>query len=321
VGGGQYAPIGSDHYLVWSEGGIKSNGGPIYGSFDVRALDLRTNKVITVTNEPGDQGGAALAGDLVAWQSYSYGCTSCREPGVYATDLARGTVYTVSTGNVAQTTIGVSGRKVAWVEVGATGKQIKIKDLDTDMVAVVREVVNEEPEITGLQMSGNFLVWNEIAYNYGNIQNNVSYVKAYDLTTDKTSDVYIYVMSPQTAALVNYALDGHLVIVQGTDGTIFTKDLASNLELEFDYKGFLTDVKLHGDLVLFSSSPSRSDIKGINLNRPNVIVPIIDATPGSTAQYEFTIAGGRLVYVNASADPNRQDRIVLHVLPLPDALK
>ena len=57
---------------------------------------------------------------------------------------------------------------------------------------------------------------------------------------------------------------------------------------------------MQGDMVLFSSSPNSADINGINLNRPNVVVPIIESMPGSTAQYQFTIAGGRLVYEDYS---------------------
>jgi hypothetical protein len=34
----QYVPIGNDHYLVWSEGEIRSDGGGISNTFDIRAL-------------------------------------------------------------------------------------------------------------------------------------------------------------------------------------------------------------------------------------------------------------------------------------------
>lgn len=321
VYGGQYAPIGSDHYLVWSEGGIKSNGGPVYGSFDARGLDLRTNRVITITNEPGDQGAGALYDNLVVWASSSNGCTTCRANGLYATDLATGTVYTIATGIVPQGNPGVSGRKVAWIESAPGGEQVKMKDLNTNVVTVIRVNPTEESTFADLKMSGNFITWREVVFNHGSTQGKVSYIKAYDLTTGKIRDAHLYIIGDQSAASSNYAVDGHTMIVQDPDGTIFSKDLSSNLELEFDYHGTLTDLQLHGDLMLFSSSFNRSDILGINLKQPNTVVPIIAAVPGSTAQYEFTMAGGRIIYVNASADPNRLDPIILIPMEVPVALK
>jgi hypothetical protein len=109
--------------------------------------------------------------------------------------------------------------------------------------------------------------------------------------------------------------------VQDSESNIFVKDLPSNDSFELAYKGLMNNLVVQGDLVLFSSSPARADINGINLKRANTVVPIINSVPGSFSQYEFTVAGGRLVYVDASGYPERLDRPRLVVRELPDALK
>ncbi len=301
---------------------MKSSGGGIVNTFDIRALDLRTNNVITVTDAQGDQGDQVLDGNMVAWGSYDTSCAGCQSSasGVYAKNLATGQEYTVATGFVPQGTIGISGRKVAWLEGGAAGQQLKVKDLDSNEITLVREVATEEPYLTNVQMSGNNLIWSEIAYNNTKGDSKVSYIKAYDLKTGQTHDAYSYVLDPK-GSLPNVALSGDRLVVQDSEGNVFVKDLPSNDSFELAYKGLMNNLVVQGDLILFSSSPAHADINGINLKRANTVVPIINSVPGSFSQYEFTVAGGRLVYVDANGNPSRQDRPRLVVRELPDALK
>jgi hypothetical protein len=260
---------------------------------------------------------------MVAWGSDSTSCAGCPSfaSGVYATDLATGQQYTVATGFVPQGTIGISGRKVAWLEGGAAGQRLKIKDLDSNEITLVREVATNEPYLTGLQMSGNNLIWNEIAYNDAKGDSKVSSIKAYDLKTGQTHDAYTYVLDPTNSVLPHFALSGDRLVLQDGQNNVFVKDLSSNDTFELAYKGLMSNLVFQGDLVLFSSNLHDSDINGINLKRADTVVPILNSAPGLFSQYEFTVAGGRLIYVDANGNPSRQDSPRLEVSVLPDALK
>jgi len=323
IGGGQYAPFGSSHYLVWSEGVIRSSGGPIYGSFDVRGLDLRTNKEITVTNAVGDQGGAVVDGDLVAWSSNTPNgnCIGCVDPGIYAKDLATGQEYSIATGFIPQYSIGVSGRKVAWIESGSTGQRVMIKDVDTNAVKLVRQVLAEEPYIVGLKMSGNYIVWNEIAYNTASVQDQVSYLKVYDLSTDQTRNVLAYTLPAQGNFSINYAVSGHRIVVQTINNTTFVADMLANTTTPLPYYGYMTNITGQGDVFVFSRDQRGTDIVGVNINNPSSVVGLVQPNPDGFSQYQFTLAGGRLVYVDASNAPSRPAPPMLKVLALPDLLK
>jgi len=170
-------------------------------------------------------------------------------------------------------------------------------------------------------MSGNYLIWNEIAYNDAKGDTKASYIKSYDLKTGQTHDAYTYVLDPTNSFSPHFASSGDRLVLQDSQNNVFVKDLPSNDTFELAYKGVMSNLVFQGDLLLFSSNRNDSDINGINLKRADTVVPIINSVPGSFSQYDFTVAGGRLVYVDTSGYPARQDRPRLLVSELPDALK
>jgi hypothetical protein len=322
AGGGQYGPSASNHYLVWGEGVVRTGSGPIYGSFDIHGLDLRTNKVITVTNAVGDQDGAVVDGDLAAWRSITpnNNCIGCIDPGVYAKDLSTGKEYTVAANVYADYSIGVSGRKVAWIQGSPTGQRLMIKDVDTNATTLVREIPTENPTLTGIKMSGNYLVWHERAFTTESQPDLQSFLKVYDLTSGKTSNVLAYTRPTQGAFSLNYAVGGHRIVVQTINNTTFVADMAALTTTSLPYYGYMTNVVIQGDVVLFGRDKEGTDIVGMNLARQDGIVDVVRATPDGYSRYQFTMVGGRVIYVDASDAPGRGIP-TLQVRALPDYLK
>ncbi|HUS13611.1 MAG TPA: hypothetical protein VM536_01155, partial [Chloroflexia bacterium] len=112
----QYGPLASDTYLVWTERNLPPNAGAGRDSADIRALDLRTNRLQFVADTPGPNDATSLGGSLLIWMHGGPGCPPACERNLVARDLATGATYQVAGGPGQRRNFTGGGRHVAWVE-------------------------------------------------------------------------------------------------------------------------------------------------------------------------------------------------------------
>jgi hypothetical protein len=320
----QSMAAGSDRYVVWAESDPATSGGPVPGTSDIKAFDLWTNTPVTVTTDAGDQIYPAASGSLGLWQNDVTGCEGCPFSGLYYKDLDNSIPFDFEVVTrthllgFPQISLGSRARLAAWGEFDTNSQRVMLKDINTGRLTTVKQVNSPaEPAITGILLSDSYVVWNElIKPDNSRDPSAPSHIYAYDLAMGTTSAVLTYSLLGSSGGLPNYSLDGKRIAVQDVAGNLFVLDLATGVRTDLPYHGFAMGMILKGDLLLFSQTPARTDIYGINLRQPDKLVPVISAEPGTTAQYQFTLASGWLVDTDASEFPSR-----LEVRMVPDGLR
>lgn len=338
---GQYYPHASGRYLVWSEGQI---AGPVERQqpyqFDIRALDMATNRPIPVTTAPGNQVDPRLDGAVVAWRSENYACDNCPANGAYAKDLATGKEYTVAvddtSGNplIAKSPV-VAGRYVAWVQIGNNNRQrLLAKNLDNNTVIEARTLITgttstpDVPiEIQGLQGSENFLVWGELSFEPSFISGYGTFypfnIYAYNLATGQLSNIY--------SDDINGYYSGYLPVFSLNKGRVLLADKVGNLTLinlangersDIPYRGDAQQVELYGNNVLVTADTESSQIDGFGLATDeqqvvHLLQPDPSGLPPYLPRYNATIAGDWLVWGNSSAPNPRLNVTKLDLKPEP----
>src|SRR5262249_1639486 len=211
----QLGPLASSDYLIWSEGypyGPVERGN--FTDLDIYAIDVHTNKVITVTSASQNQTHAVIDGSLVAWRNESAGCAECTPAGLYAKDLATGVTYDIvhTDVGVSQGDIAVAGRNVAWDEYAGNTNSIKFKNVDTGDTIVVKSLDGGgQTGITGLTGSGRYIVWGERDYSRQTPSGGLPYrIEAYDIAGGMEFNVLTTVLDTKSDGnFPSYALDGN----------------------------------------------------------------------------------------------------------------
>jgi hypothetical protein len=330
---GQFYPQASGRYLIWNEGfftGPSVRQNPY--EFDIRALDLATNQVISVTGAPGNQFSIALDGSLVAWRSENYGCQpGCPANGVYAKDLATGQAYEValdSTGDTPSMMRNpvVAGRYVAGLVTSNNNRgRIVAKNVSTGITVVVYAKPEGTPDppsaIIGLQGSGRYLVWSEVSYTA--ISPTDPYypftIYAYDLVTGNLTNQWQNATGGNYDAFwPAYSLDGDRLIIGDKAGNLTLKDLFKGTQTEIAYAGDVHGLDLYGNRLLINSSST--EISGLDLLNPQrgpvrLLEPASGASPSEMPQYRATLAGDWLVWGDSQARQPRLSKKKLDLTP------
>ncbi len=314
----QVGPQASSDYLVWYEGlqtGPADRGN--YTDLDIMALDLHTNKPVTVTTASQNQTEASIDGSLVAWRDESIGCAECSPPGLYAKDLATGMDYDISraTGSSFPQNPVVAGRTVAWLEVSDNAQIIKAKNVDTGNTTEVKDLIGNTSQITGLAGQGRFLVWCEVDYDHSQTSTPVPgypyTLEAYDLATgNQYQELTAYLSSGPDFALPSYSLSGTRLAVSMKSKNSFLINLSTGTSIELPYTGTMQNLTLYGDKLLFSTSIDASDLYGIDLSSPDLkAVPLLQTPPNTPPQdaprYQAAVVGDWLVWDNAKDPQSR----------------
>ncbi len=322
----QFGPQASNDYLVWYEGiqtGPADRGN--YFDLDIMALDLHTNKPITVTTASENQTQAAIDGSLVAWRNESYGCMECIPAGLYAKDLATGMGYEIvrATSDKFPANPVVAGRTVAWLEFGTNKQSILAKNVDTGNTIEVKSVLTNTPSISGLEGSGRFLVWSELDYSQQQTgPSGYPYsIQAYDLTTGRQFEVVAaHLDSGPDFAFPSYSLSGNRLAVSIKPNSPFVFDLLTNKRIDLLYSGNMQNVALYGDKLLFSTSIDAFDVYGIDLSSPDMKAVSLLQTPPNTPpqdapRYQAAVVGGWLVWSNSMEPQSRLNHKKLDLTP------
>ncbi len=333
----QYSPQASGRYMVWNEGNVSGSYGQIPIEFDIRALDLATNKPITVTTAPGNQIEFALDGSLVAWENENYGCDNCPPNGLYATDLATGQEYVIALDDVSGNPLtmrdpAVAGRYVIWREIGNNNRQrLLMENVDTGANFELRSLLEGTPDVQtdigNVQGSGRFVVWSErsgIALPSDPGNSNPLYpfsIHVYDIATDRQ----FVVMQNDTPGAITYdipafSLSGNTLAVADKEGNIILIDLVTRTQVDMPIAQDVFDLHLYGDKLLINTTFESTDIWGLDLSKPeHEPVPLLQPPAGTPAQrmprYTATIAGDWLVWSEATAPQPRLSKKMLDLTP------
>jgi len=311
----QIGPVASSDYLIWSEGypyGPRERGN--FTDLDIYAIDVHTNKVITVTTASQDQTHATIDGSLVAWRNESAGCAECTPAGLYAKDLATGATYDIvrATADASQGYVAVAGRNVAWVEYAGNKNSIKVKNVDTSNTIVVKSLVGSSTGFTGLTGGGRYVVWDERDYGQQTSSGGLPYrIEAYDLVTGTEINVLTTTLnSSPDGNFPSYALDSNRLAVSVGPNKPFLVDLSANTKVELAYSAPMQIVALSGDRLLFSSSINFSDMFAMDLSSPELkTVQVLQTPPNTPSQeapaYWAAVVGDWLVWSDGKGSQAR----------------
>jgi hypothetical protein len=316
----QVGPLGSRRYLIWYEGGLSGPRRLPY-EFDIRALDLKTNRPVTVTDAPGNQLDAAIEGSLVAWKNDTNTCLpqqGCPQAGIAAKDLATGKSYTIALDGPDYAwhpySAAVTGRTVAWLERNGDKQHILAKNVDTGATIQVRALDTPSSSILDLQASNGLLAWREVMY--GTVPDvPIPYsLMTYDLANGKTTEVIAYQVPPRTL-LPEFMLNEGRIALADTHGNFSMIDLATGKRTDLPHLGdssFL--IAMQGDKLLVrqdildKGSPATS-VYGLDLSHPErQAVALLTIPAGAQPpfpEYEATIVGDWLVWNNLNS-PKRE---------------
>jgi hypothetical protein len=135
----QAYPAGSESHLVWCDVRITvpeyHHGPTIYTVVAIFALDLSTNRLLTVTNNSNTIfQPPRISGSTVLWQERDSGCSNCSK--LLAKDLRSGASVTIAAGPGTWQFPSISGRTVVWVDSSGSDQQVIAKDLDTGATTI-----------------------------------------------------------------------------------------------------------------------------------------------------------------------------------------
>jgi len=309
----------SESYIVWEE--ATYNNGIATGSSDIFGWDLKANKPVDVTtNEPNDQSIPSISSSIMVYQSQVYS-THIGLDYVRGKDLATGATYEVSNGPAPARSPKIAGKSVVWMEFDDKVQRLLTKDLDQATPLRITEIPNANDSHVSLidpAISDEYILWTEYAYwdpRYGDPPR-TSYIKAYNRKTGEIKNVAEYVGNSSGCNLIEYAIDGHRVVLSGDEPRFLVLSTGQAISLNLSRSGGwgpLSSPDLKGDYVVWSGSrnaagPSAeqegADLWGIDLKAGSnpVAVPLVIG-PGN--QVTPKIAGDKLVWLN-STDPSEQ---------------
>jgi hypothetical protein len=293
----QFNPKVSDSYLVWTDvavGGVPA--GDIGGSANILAFDLRDNRLITVTDAPGDQDTQALSGSIVVWEEHGPNCPrNCTVRDILGKDLVTGAQFEVATGPAHQSSPAISGQIVAWIEYDGQTQKLLMKNLANSAVTEITSVQADSGITFGPPaISDKYVVWNErLPAKRGvyeatqiraiNIKTGVSQV----VTTSKPASVgFPYPVYDVDGAYVVWTDGFQLQIVNIETGD--TRVLSS---------GFASNPMIRGDTVVWSTGNGNStDIYGYRLSEGASLLLVA----GEGDQITPSVSGEWLAWYNES---------------------
>ncbi len=286
TGNRQFSPRGSDRYLVWNEAGVSLD------TYDLRGLDLKTNKVFTVSDAPSYQGNPQLSGSLIVWEDTRHSCGTC-DRDILGKDLETGVEFTVADGPADQLYPAIAGRNVIWVESNETASKLLLKNLDTNAVSEIASVPKPS-ELRQPAMSDQYVLWAQVGEQNQSTRSRPVQLQAYNRTTGMIKTVAQFT---QPAAISpSYAISGENV-VWNDDGVRFA-NLGSG-EVATLYNGAAFALVSSGSFVIWAITPptpagaSGFDIYGVNLQDKEGVARLV--TGGNTSG-EPAIAGDWLVW-------------------------
>jgi hypothetical protein len=291
----QFNPQGSDRYLVWSEAATTLD------TYDIKALDLKTNTAIVVAEAPNYQGNQQISGSLVIWEDNRHSCATC-EQDILGKDLATGSEFSVAAGPADQRSPAIAGRSVVWVESTDTASMLLLKDLDSGQVVEVTSAARPANTLLQPAISEQYVVWALVGPQDQTTRSYPTQVQAYDRLTGGTKTVAQF--NQPASVTLKLSISGQRV-VWNEDG-IRISDLKSG-QTSTLYNGIAFAPVLRGPVVLWIVSPVTPpgtpgfDIYGVNLeDRDRKVIQLI---AGGSSTGEVTIAGDWLVW-QAKSDPD-----------------
>ncbi|HEX9990348.1 MAG TPA: hypothetical protein VGE45_17960 [Chloroflexia bacterium] len=288
----QFNIRGSDRYLVWGEAATTLD------TYDIKALDLKTNTVLTVSDAPDYQGNQQISDSIVVWEDNRHSCATC-DHDIRGKDLATGSEFQIATGPEDQSTPTVAGRSVAWVEgIGSTSKLL-LKDLDGGKVTEVVSGARPAGTLSQPAISEQYVVWALLGKEDQNTHSYVAQLQAYERATGITKNVAQF--SLPASVPVSISVSGQRVV--WNEGGVRAADLKSG-ETSTLYSGVAFAPLIKGAVVLWTVTPLANpgaggfDIYGVNLDDKDR--KVVQPVTGGTSTGDVAIAGDWLAWQTKS---------------------
>jgi len=183
----QTNPQISEFFLVWDAKRLGPDKHEVQDSADIFALDLKYNKLITVTNAPCNQTHPTLADSIVVWEDANdNGSCSYTKRNIYAKDLISGQLYSVATDAAFHDNPAIIGRTVVWDESDTNGSRLISMDLASGTRRVIVSYPPDADIIVGPPLiSSEYIVWTEATAPAGfqDSQLGPGWLKLYNLAT------------------------------------------------------------------------------------------------------------------------------------------
>ena len=146
---------------------------PEHTVMGIYALELRTNKALTVATGPGLGFYPSISGSIAVWQQVSTTCQNCPVD-IMGKDLSTGATFNIASLTWLLHPPVVSGKFVAWSASDAPGYYVAIKDLQTGTITKLGSVQPSPLSgMAGVALSEQYLVWTESTFNAGTTYHSV----------------------------------------------------------------------------------------------------------------------------------------------------
>jgi hypothetical protein len=156
--------VASELVMAWREVELDLSDRPpdTEPTFVIRAIDLRSGRVIDVATTKNEFSKPAVSGSLVAYASENTACPAC-DLDIYVLDIATGQTLLVASGPAVQSAPVAHGRSVAWLEQEGGAKRVMLRDNVSAGAAEGRsvvQVVSDRPALSQeLALSEKYLAW------------------------------------------------------------------------------------------------------------------------------------------------------------------
>ncbi|MDQ2808549.1 MAG: S-layer homology domain-containing protein [Chloroflexota bacterium] len=302
--GDQQAPQIDGNLLVWEDNSA--------GTWDIRARDLQTSLIFTVTAGVGDQRLPAVSGNLIVWQDNSSGTWDIY--GAQVTNDVAGPPFLIAGGAGDQTNPAVSGNQVVWQSPGSSGFDIVTTDITANQPRIISsaQTTNGNPAL-----DGSLAVWQSTVPSTTLKLNNPTtatwQIVGSNLSTPATG---VFTVTSGAGDHINPAVSGTGVVwqenpnghwaVAGQDvstGSGFAATASADNQINPDIAGttfvYVTQPLTAGQAPLVCGSPGRAIHEG---DRSGGGDDIISGSGECDPNHPHATGGGRVVWDDEGGD-------------------